>query len=141
MAFNVLVVDDSQSMRRVIKKALEVSGFDLGHIFEASNGLEALAVLETEWADIILTDIHMPDMDGPAFLRALNKNELIFTTPVVVITTERREERVAELMALGAKAWIQKPFSPESIKDTLLRLLGMEQVGDRGKDSLDGVDF
>ena len=77
MAFNVLIVDDSSSMRSVIKKTLEISGFDIGQIFEAGNGREALDVLDKEWADIILTDIHMPDMDGLSFLKELQKDDVI----------------------------------------------------------------
>ena len=141
MAFNVLIVDDSSSMRSVIKKTLEISGFDIGRIFEAGNGREALDVLDKQWADIILTDIHMPDMDGISFLKELQKNELLSSTRVVVVTTDSREERIDDLMDLGVKALIQKPFRPEQIKKILLDVLGMNERATEDKDDLDGCDF
>lgn len=141
MAFNVLIVDDSSSMRSVIKKTLEISGFDIGQIFEAGNGREALDVLDKQWADIILTDIHMPDMDGLSFLKELQKDDVVSTTWVVVVTTDSREERIEELMDLGVNAWIKKPFRPEKIKKVLLDVLGMDEQTTKGKVDLDGSDF
>ena len=141
MAFNVLIVDDSSSMRNIIKKTLQMSGFDVGEIFEAGNGVEALAVLEKEWADVILTDVHMPEMDGLEFLKVLNKQDVVSTTPVVVVTTEGREDRLDELLGLGAKACIRKPFRPEEIKKILGDALGMDEKAIADKEDLDGCDF
>jgi two-component system chemotaxis response regulator CheY len=142
MAFNVLIVDDSSSMRMMLKKTLEVSGFDIGEFFEAGNGTEALEVLENAWADVILTDVHMPGMDGFDFLKRLKEKDVVSTTPVVVVTTEGREERVDELIQLGAAACIRKPFRPEEIKETLVEALGITEndlVG--GGDEADACDF
>jgi two-component system, chemotaxis family, chemotaxis protein CheY len=141
MAFNILIVDDSSSMRNIIKKTLEMSGFDIGRIYEAGNGREALAVLEKDWADVILTDVHMPEMDGFAFLQVLNTREVVSETPVVVVTTEGRQERIGELMALGARACIKKPFRPEDIKKTLLDVLGMDDEALEEKTDAGGCDF
>lgn len=141
MAFNVLIVDDSSSMRSVIKKTLVISGFDIGQIFEAGNGREALDVLDKQWADIILTDIHMPDMDGLSFLKELQKDEVVATTRVVVVTTDSREDRIEELKELGVNAWIKKPFRPEEIKKVLLDVLDMDEQTTKGKVDLDGADF
>ena len=141
MAFNVLIVDDSTSMRSVIKKTLEISGFNIGEIFEAGNGREALDVLDKQWADIILTDIHMPDMDGFSFLKELQKDEVLSSTRVVVVTTDSREERIELLMDMGVKALIRKPFRPEQIKKVLLDVLDMEEQATEDKDALAGCDF
>ena len=141
MGFNVLIVDDSSSMRSIIKKTLEMSGFDIGQISEAGNGQEALEVLEKEWADVILTDVHMPEMDGFAFLKELNTQDVVSETPVVVVTTEGREDRIDELMGLGARACISKPFRPEDIKTTLLEVLGLDGEALEDKTELDGCDF
>jgi two-component system chemotaxis response regulator CheY len=141
MAFNVLIVDDSSSMRSIIKKTLEISGFDVGRFFEGSNGREALALLENEWVDIILTDVHMPEMDGFAFLKALQKQAVVSSTPVVVVTTEGRKERIEELLGMGAKACIRKPFRPEEIRKTLTELLGMNEDGMKDQEDIDGRDF
>ena len=128
MAFNILIVDDSSSMRNVIKKTLEMSGLDLGRIFEAGNGHEALALLEKEWVDVILSDVRMPGMDGSSFSKALKKKGILSTTPVVMVTTEGRQEKIDELMSLGVRAWIKKPFRPEEIKKTLLDVLGVAET-------------
>jgi len=141
MAFNVLIVDDSSSMRCVIKKTLEISGFDIGQIFEAGNGREALDVLDKQWADIILTDIHMPDMDGFSFLEELQKDDVVSTIRVVVVTTDSREERIEELKELGVNAWIKKPFRPEKIKKVLMDVLKMDEQTTKGDVDLDGCDF
>ncbi|MBW2107819.1 MAG: response regulator [Deltaproteobacteria bacterium] len=141
MAFNVLIVDDSSSMRGIIKKALEMSGLELGDIFQAGNGREALAVLDERWADVILTDVHMPEMDGFALLKALRARDVVSETPVVVVTTEGREERIQELIGLGASACINKPFRPEQIKKTLLAVLGMDENALKPKADMDGCEF
>ncbi|MBW2109037.1 MAG: response regulator [Deltaproteobacteria bacterium] len=141
MAFNILIVDDSSSMRGVIKKTLEMSGLEVGEIFEAGNGLEALGVLDEQWADVILTDVHMPEMDGFGLLKALNRQGVVSHTPVVVVTTEGREERIEELKALGAMAWINKPFRPEQIKATVLEVLGLDETALDQKADIDGCDF
>jgi len=142
MAFNVLIVDDSSSMRMMLRKTLEVSGFDIGEIFEAGNGKEALEMLENTWADLILTDVHMPEMDGFSFLKMLKEKDVVSTTPVVVVTTEGREERVDELIQLGASGWVKKPFRPEEIKGILIEALGIDEdalVGNVDEDA--GCDF
>ena len=124
MAYNVLIVDDSTPMRAVIKKVVKASGFNLGRIFEASNGKEALDLLEREWLDLVLTDYNMPEMDGLELLDEMKKNESLMSIPVVVITTEGSKQRVEEFLDKGALAYIKKPFSPEEIKHKLNRIMG-----------------
>jgi two-component system chemotaxis response regulator CheY len=101
MPYNVLIVDDSKSMRQVIRKILGISGFMVGDCLEASNGQEALDLLENNWVDLILSDVHMPVMDGFGLLRALRENQEWHDTPVVLITTESNEDRIQEAMSLG----------------------------------------
>lgn len=124
MAYNVLIVDDSTPMRAVIKKVVKASGFNLGQIFEASNGKEALDLLEQEWLDLVLTDYNMPEMDGLELLDEMKKNENFMSIPVVMITTEGSKQRVEEFLDKGAMAYIKKPFSPEEIKQKLNRIMG-----------------
>jgi two-component system chemotaxis response regulator CheY len=140
MAYNVLIVDDSGSMRKVLQKTLRLSGFDIGQYLEASNGREALEVLEGEWIDLILSDVHMPEMDGIEFLRALRKKELFSNTPVVFVTTEANEERLQMLMELGASGYIRKPFRPEEIGALLGKIMG-EPDGFLAGRSTEGCDF
>ncbi len=140
MAFNLLIVDDSSSMRSMIRKTVEMSGFDVGQYFESANGAEALEALKNNWIDVVLSDLHMPVMDGLAFLKVVQTDELLKTIPVVVITTEGREQKVEEALGLGARAYIQKPFTPEQIRSTLTQVIGVENVAsDQG--DFDGCDF
>ena len=124
MSYNILIVDDSKSMRKVISKVLQASGFQVGTLMEAENGQEALGVLEKEWVDIILSDIHMPIMNGVEFLRVLKDQEELKELPIVFITTESNEERVNEIMSLGANGYIRKPFRPEDIRSLLSKIMG-----------------
>lgn len=123
MAYNVLIVDDSQTMRKVILKALTLSGFDLGECLEAGNGAEALTVLSAHWIDLILTDLNMPVMNGLELVHKLKGDQHYEGIPVVLITTEGSETRLRELFALGVKDYIQKPFHPETLRDVLTRIM------------------
>lgn len=140
MAYNVMIVDDSKSMRHVIKKVLKISGLDLGEIIEAGNGQEALDQLQNHWVDLILSDIHMPVMDGIEFLRHLGTLADLRDVPVVLVTTERNEKRLKEAMALGARGYLSKPFQPEEFRSLVLRLLGVSD-GWELAESDEGCDF
>ncbi len=140
MAYNVLIVDDSGSMRKVLLKTLRLSGFDIGECLEASNGREALDVLEGKWIDLIISDVHMPEMDGIEFLRSLRQKAIFDNTPVVIVTTEANEDRLQELMDLGAGGYIRKPFRPEEIGALLSRIMG-EPNGFHAERSSEGCDF
>jgi two-component system chemotaxis response regulator CheY len=124
MPYNILIVDDSGSMRKVIKKVLTLSGFKMGECLEACNGQEALDLLEGHWVDLILSDIHMPVMDGFGLLRALRQKEGWADLPVVLVTTESNEDRIKEAMSLGARGYVRKPFRPEEIRAYLQQIMG-----------------
>jgi len=140
MPYNVLIVDDSKSMRKVIKKILYLSGLRIGESLEASNGQEALDVLENHWVDLILSDIHMPVMDGFGLIRALKENEMWKDLPVVFVTTEANEDRLKEVLSLGARGYVRKPFRPEDIRPLLARIMG-EDYELRVAGSDEGCDF
>jgi two-component system, chemotaxis family, chemotaxis protein CheY len=140
MAFNMLIVDDSSSMRSIIKKTIQMSGFDVGICLDSANGEEALKVLKDQWVDVILTDIHMPVMDGIGLLRKLKEDDLLKSIPVVIITTEGREQKLDEALSLGACVCIKKPFTPEQIRRTLTDVLGVDYVTDDQRSFGDG-DF
>jgi two-component system chemotaxis response regulator CheY len=141
MSFNVLIVDDSRSMRRVIKKIISISGFKMDQCFEAGNGKEALNVLADAWVDVIMSDINMPEMTGFELLEELQKDDLLKNIPVVVITTEGSEERMQYALNLGAKGFIKKPFLPEDLKRTLHEVIGVDDDGNYGEDSGNNGDF
>jgi two-component system chemotaxis response regulator CheY len=140
MPYNVLIVDDSGTMRNVIKKVLRLSGISFGNCLEAANGQEAMAVLENNWVDLILSDINMPVMDGFGLLRAVKSQPSFQDVPVVLITTESNEKRLQEAMRLGAKGYIHKPFTPETVR-TLVREVMGEADESAMPDSDEGCDF
>lgn len=139
MAYNVLIVDDSGSMRKVIRKILQISGFDVGEIFEATNGKEALEVLNSQWVDLILSDIHMPVMDGYQFLAELRKREEFKDVPVVLVTTEGDEKKLEKAMSMGAQGYVRKPFEPDQIREYLKGIMGEPVYAVGGID--EGSDF
>jgi two-component system chemotaxis response regulator CheY len=123
VAFNILVVDDSETMRAMIRRVIKLSGLETENVYEAANGREALELLESNWVDLVLTDIHMPEMDGLEFLRRLSADPVLARLPVIVVTSEGSEQPLREALALGAKTCIRKPFTPERVRGVLVRLL------------------
>ncbi len=143
MSFNVLIVDDSGSMRAIIKKIVTISGFKMDQCFEAGNGKEAMEVLSGNWIDIIISDINMPEVNGLEFLDQLQKNETLKEIPVIMITTEGSSERMQEAFNRGAKGFIKKPFLPEDIKKILFQVIGVSENGEYSEDKAiaDECDF
>jgi two-component system, chemotaxis family, chemotaxis protein CheY len=122
MALNVLVVDDSDVIRSMILKSLRIADVPIAAAFEASNGREALSVLEDNWVDVVIADINMPVMDGLEMLRRIRASGPIADTPVIVVTTEGSTSRVTELADAGVSAFVRKPFTPERIRDVVLEV-------------------
>ena len=142
MPYNILIVDDSNPMRAVIKKVIKASGFDIGEFHEAGSGKEALHVLDEQWLDLVVSDYNMPEMNGLEMLKEMKKNEMWKDIPVIMVTTEGSNERIEEFINMGASAYIKKPFTPEQIRTQLNQLLGepeYEQASDDQSD--DGLDF
>ena len=125
MAFHLMIVDDSPSMRAFIVRVIWLSGFEVGVCMQASNGQEALDLLQTNWIDIVLTDINMPVMNGEEFVSCLEKDEMLRTIPVLVVSTDGSEHRVQRMMSLGAKGYVKKPFSPELLRKSMEDILGV----------------
>jgi len=119
MAFNVLIVDDSAAMRNFVRRVLTLSGIELGDCYEASNGREALTCVEENWVDVILTDINMPQMDGQELVRRLSQDEVLKAIPVIVISTDGTDLRMPQMLELGARAYVKKPFLPETLRGKL----------------------
>ncbi|MDR2550778.1 MAG: response regulator [Desulfobulbus sp.] len=119
MAKNVLLVDDSSTMRKIISRSLRQAGLDFGEIYEAGDGLEALALLESESVDIVLSDINMPNMNGIEFLREKANRPAIKDIPVFMISTETGDDIIGEAKSLGAIGALKKPFTPEKVNEVL----------------------
>lgn len=123
MAANILIVDDSPGMRKVIRRVLSLSGFETGLCLEAGDGIEALAVLQRETIDIVMTDINMPNMDGEQLLEHLAGDPRLNTIPVMVISTDRSELRLQRMIALGARGYVTKPFTPETLGAAMAQMV------------------
>ncbi len=123
MGYNVLIADDSMIIRKMIAKTLNISGLDIGEVYFAENGRQALKQLKENWVDIVFADINMPEMNGIKMIEEMCKEDLIKSTPVVIISTERNRERIETLKAMGVKAYLSKPFIPEEFSRTVKQLL------------------
>jgi two-component system, chemotaxis family, chemotaxis protein CheY len=119
MESDFLVVDHSAAIRKILQRVLRQTGVPIGNVYEASNGKEALSLLETTSVDLILSEINMPEMDGLQLLASLKTSTRWRHIPVIMITTEGSAIKVADAGRLGAAGYLRKPFSAEQIKDKL----------------------
>ena len=124
MAINVLVVDDSEVVRSMIVKTVRLTGIELGQVHEASNGADALAVLETNWIDLVFVDINMPVMNGEEMIRRVRANVAWADLPMIIVSTEGSQTRIESLLDDNAR-FIHKPFTPEQIRDVANEMLGI----------------
>ena len=119
MPKTILIVDDSSSLRTVVRLALVRAGYE---VLEAGDGIEGLEQLEKGRVNLIVSDVNMPRMDGIAFVRKLKENARHKFTPVIMLTTEGQDAKKAEGRAAGAKAWMLKPFSPSTLLNAVSKL-------------------
>jgi two-component system, chemotaxis family, chemotaxis protein CheY len=124
MAANILVVDDSGTMRGMIKRTLEISGLDVAEVFEAANGIEALAQMGAHAISAILLDINMPVMNGLRLLERIHDDPRLRDIPVIIASTEGSETRIRALLQAGARGYVRKPFRPEQLRDVLTPIIG-----------------
>jgi two-component system, chemotaxis family, chemotaxis protein CheY len=120
---DVLIVDDSAAIRKILRRVLQQTDIPLGQIYEAGDGVEALESLKTQKVQLILSDINMPNMDGLQFLTQVKANPEWKSVPVVMITTEGSQAKVLEAVERGAVGYVRKPFTAEQIKDKLAGIL------------------
>ncbi len=121
MSKTILIVDDSTSLRTVVKLALQRAGYD---VLEASDGKQGLEQLDrAPKVNLIVSDVNMPNMDGITFLTQVKQRPRHKFTPVIMLTTEGQEARKAQGKAAGARAWITKPFDPPRLLDAVSKLI------------------
>lgn len=120
MAKTIMIVDDSASLRQVVKIALSGAGYD---VIEAADGRDALNKLDGRKVHLIISDVNMPNMDGITFVRALKQVAAYQFTPVVMLTTESEAGKMNEGRSAGAKAWVVKPFQPEQMLCAVAKLV------------------
>jgi two-component system chemotaxis response regulator CheY len=118
MALRVLVVDDSTVMRRLIRRTLDLTGLQLGHVEEAGNGAIALTALGKAEFDLALVDINMPVMDGEELIDRMRADDRLKDVPVLVVSTESGETRLARLTP-KVEGFVHKPFTPELLGEQI----------------------
>jgi two-component system chemotaxis response regulator CheY len=123
MEADVLVVDDSAAIRKILQRVLRQTGMAIKTIHEAGDGQEALEILKVHKPALVLTDINMPKMDGLQFLAAVKAVDQWRDIPVVMITTEGGEAKVGEAVKLGAAGYVRKPFTADQIKEKLAGII------------------
>ena len=119
MSISLMIVDDSVTMRRIIKRTMRMSGLEFDEIEEAGNGREALEKLNESPVDIILCDVNMPEMNGTELVREVRQMDSCADTKIVMVSTESSEEFIDEMMTNGANGYITKPFSPEKFEEKI----------------------
>jgi two-component system, chemotaxis family, chemotaxis protein CheY len=123
MALDVLIVDDSAAIRKILQRVLIQADVSLGRVIEASDGREALEKLKTGPVGLILSDINMPVMDGLELLANLRADRTLQHVPIIMVTTEGSQNKVLQALQLGANGYVRKPFTAEQIKEKLAGLV------------------
>jgi two-component system chemotaxis response regulator CheY len=123
MPVDVLIVDDSAAIRKILQRVLRQTDIPIGDVLEAGDGVEALKALSNRHVNLILSDINMPNMDGLQLLAQLKANDKWKSVPIVMVTTEGGQGKVIEAVQLGAAGYVRKPFTAEQIKEKLTGLI------------------
>ena len=123
MDLNVLIVDDSAAIRKILVRVLSQTDLPIKQVFEAADGSEALKIVESNEVSLILSDINMPNVDGLELLTQLRLSPKWNDLSVVMITTEGSQSKVMEAVQLGAKGYVRKPFTADQIKEKVLACL------------------
>lgn len=121
MTVHALIVDDSQSMRSVVRMTLMDVGYE---VTEACDGNEALSLARNHKYDVVITDVNMPGKDGLTLIKELRENSNYRHTPILTLTTQIGDETKNQGRLAGATGWIIKPFSPKKLIEVLGKLIG-----------------
>ena len=120
MSKTVLIVDDSASLRQVVRIALKGAGYE---VIEACDGRDALNKLNGLKVHLIISDVNMPNLDGIGFVKEVKQLPSYKFTPIIMLTTESEEDKKKAGQLAGAKAWVVKPFQPEQMLAAVAKLI------------------
>jgi two-component system chemotaxis response regulator CheY len=120
MSKNILIVDDSESIRELVGLTLESSGYQ---IEKGIDGKDALRFLDGRSLDLVITDLNMPQMDGIQLIREIRKHASYSKVPILMLTTESQATRKDEAKAAGATGWIVKPFVQEKLLQVVKKVI------------------
>jgi len=120
MAKTVLIVDDSESIREVVSFTLENAGYN---VIVAVDGQDAIKHFDGKIIDLLLTDLHMPNMNGIELIREVRKIDAYTRIPILFLTTESQRDKKMEAKDAGATGWIIKPFIPAKLLDAIVKVI------------------
>ena len=120
MSKTILIVDDSSSVRTVLRASLKGAGY---HVIEGVDGEDAIAKLDGQKVHLIISDVNMPNMNGIEMVRQIKQMPDYRLTPICMLTTESGKDKMVEGREAGARAWIVKPFQPPKLLDAVSRLV------------------
>jgi len=109
----ILVAEDSPTVRKLVTLALKTQGF---RVVQAQDGMDALEKLARYEVDLIITDLNMPNMDGYSLIQAIRENEHLKDVPIIVLSSEAKEEDKQRAFALGADSYLVKPFNARRVQ-------------------------
>ena len=123
MKKNILIVDDSESIRELVGNSLENAGYT---VIKGVNGKDGIRQLKTypDTVSLIITDLFMPEMDGIELIREIRKDDEYEYTPILMLTTESQQEKKLEGKRAGATGWIVKPFEEHKLLRTIKKVIG-----------------
>jgi len=125
---NILIVDDSATMRALLHRVVGLADLPIGTIYQAPNGLEALKILETHSVQAVFTDLNMPVMNGMQLLREMAKRDGWKDLLRIIISTDGSKLRREEARELNVNLYVEKPFRPEVVRDVLCQIAGAQSV-------------
>lgn len=125
-ALNILIVDDSATMRALLHRVVGLADLPIGTIYQAPNGQEALKILETCSVQALFTDLNMPVMNGMELLREVAKRDSWKNILRIIISTDGSKLRREEARELNVDLYVEKPFRPEVVRDVLCQIAGAD---------------
>jgi two-component system chemotaxis response regulator CheY len=120
----ILIVDDCSAVRTVIERILGISGFAMDACHFASDGEDALEVMGRHRVDLVISDINMPRLDGEGLLQKMSEDIELSKIPVVIVSSDSTQSRMERLIAMGAKAYVVKPFRAQAFREQVEKVLG-----------------
>ncbi len=141
MANNVLIVDDSATIRSMVKRTIKMIGLEVDEFYEAADGISALAQLAEHDVAVMLVDINMPRMTGVELLTRMKQSDQLKNIPIVIASTEGSKTRIDQLMNLGASGYVRKPFQPEQLREALLPMLKVTENATANDSDFDDCSF
>jgi two-component system chemotaxis response regulator CheY len=115
MGYRVLIADDSEMTRLIIRRNFELSGLECDMLEDADNGVQAWALLQEKDFDLAILDISMPGLTGLQVLQKMHDHQMLNHTNILIISSHRNEKTIEEFLHMGAKGFLPKPFTPEEM--------------------------